>query len=100
MNSTTLRDMAEIDRQRLHRHQARDSSAPTPIRRRACRLLDDDQAGLLLEVMKDLLYQAYVRKGRLQQAMVVRRFFSDQAERPPAAAEHGSRSPERSTDPG
>jgi hypothetical protein len=43
--------------------------------------LEDDQAGLLLEVMKDLLYQAYVRKGRLQQAMVVRRFFSDQAER-------------------
>jgi len=43
--------------------------------------LEDDQAGLLLEVTKDLLYQAYVRKGRLQQAMVVRRFFSDQAER-------------------
>ncbi len=44
-------------------------------------LLDDDQSGLLLEVMKDLLYQSYVRKGRLQQAMVVRRFFSDEAER-------------------
>ncbi len=43
--------------------------------------LDDDQSGLLLEVMKDLLYQSYVRKGRLQQAMVVRRFFSDEAER-------------------
>ncbi len=25
--------------------------------------------------MKDLLYQAYVRKGRLQQAMMVRRYF-------------------------
>jgi len=46
--------------------------------------LDDDQAGLLLEVMKDLLYQSYVRKGRLQQAMVVRRFFSDQAAEHPA----------------
>ena len=44
-------------------------------------LLDDDQAGLLLEVVKDLLYQSYVRKGRLQQAMVVRRFFSGEAER-------------------
>ena len=43
--------------------------------------LDDDQAALLLEVMKDLLYQAYVRKGRLQQAMVVRRFFSEEAAR-------------------
>ena len=29
--------------------------------------------------MKDLLYQTYVRKGRLQQAMVVRRFFSDES---------------------
>src|SRR5665213_470633 len=36
-------------------------------------LLDDDQAGLLLAVIKDLLYQSYIRKARLQQAMVVRR---------------------------
>jgi hypothetical protein len=28
--------------------------------------------------MKDLLYQAYVRKGRLQQAMMVRRFFIEE----------------------
>ncbi|HEX4023424.1 MAG TPA: hypothetical protein VHX52_01775 [Steroidobacteraceae bacterium] len=51
--------------------------------------LDDDQSGLLLEVMKDLLHQSYVRKGRLQQAMLVRRFFSDQGEQTtagPAAA--------------
>jgi hypothetical protein len=33
------------------------------------------QASVLLEVMKDFLYQAYVRKGRLQHAMKVRRFF-------------------------
>jgi len=37
--------------------------------------LDPYQAGLLLEVMKDLLHQAYVRKGRFQQAMMVRRYF-------------------------
>jgi hypothetical protein len=30
-------------------------------------------------VMKDLLYQTYVRKGRLQQAMMVRRFFSEES---------------------
>jgi hypothetical protein len=42
-------------------------------------LLDDQQAGVLLEVMKDLLYQLYVRKGRLQQAMMVRRFFSEES---------------------
>ena len=45
---------------------------------RAIPTLDDYQAGVLLEVMKDLLYQAYVRKGRLQQAMMVRRFFIDE----------------------
>jgi len=42
-------------------------------------LIDDRQAGVLLEVVKDLLYQAYVRKGRLQQAMMVRRFFSEES---------------------
>jgi len=34
---------------------------------------------VLLEVIKDLLYQAYVRRGRLQQAMMVRRYFADDA---------------------
>jgi hypothetical protein len=43
--------------------------------RGAVPLLDPYQAGVLLEVMKDLLHQAYVRKGRLQQAMMVRRYF-------------------------
>jgi hypothetical protein len=37
------------------------------------------QAAVLLEVMKDFLYQAYVRKGRLQHAMKVRKFFVDEA---------------------
>jgi hypothetical protein len=37
------------------------------------------QAAVLLEVMKDFLYQAYIRKGRLQQAMKVRRFFVQEA---------------------
>jgi len=37
------------------------------------------QAAVLLEVMKDFLYQAYVRKGRLQQAMKVRKFFVEEA---------------------
>ena len=40
-------------------------------------VIDAFQAGVLLEVLKDLLYQAYVRRGRLQQAMMVRRYFSD-----------------------
>lgn len=43
-------------------------------------LLDSYEAGVLLEAMKDLMHQAYVRKGRLQQAMTVRRFFLDAAD--------------------
>jgi len=79
-----LRDMAQVDAasftllKRVIFGSDADPNGALPI-------LEDDQAGLLLEVMKDLLYQAYVRKGRLQQAMVVRRFFSDQAERGAAA---------------
>ena len=41
-------------------------------------LLDGYEAGILLEVVKDLLYEAYVRKGKLQQAMMVRRFFLEE----------------------
>jgi hypothetical protein len=40
--------------------------------------VDAYQAAVLLEVMKDFLYQAYVRKGRLQHAMKVRRFFAEE----------------------
>jgi DNA-directed RNA polymerase subunit RPC12/RpoP len=39
--------------------------------------VDSFHAGVLLEVLKDLLYQAYVRRGRLQQAMMVRRYFAE-----------------------
>lgn len=54
--------------------------------------LDDRQAGMLVEIVKDLLYQAYVRKGRLQQAMMVRRFFADESVRdlaPPKTNQSG-----------
>ena len=42
-------------------------------------VIDTYQAAVLLEVMKDFLYQAYIRKGRLQHAMKVRRFFVQEA---------------------
>lgn len=48
-----------------------DAGSPLP-------LLDGYEAGILLEVAKDLVYEAYVRKGKLQQAMMVRRFFLDE----------------------
>ena len=35
--------------------------------------IDEFQAALLLEVVKDLLYESYVRRARLRQAIVVRR---------------------------
>lgn len=40
--------------------------------------LSPPQAGMLLEIMKDLLYQCYVRRGKLQQAMRMRRFFAEE----------------------
>jgi len=41
-------------------------------------LLDGYEAGIMLEVVKDLIYEGYVRKGKLQQAIMVRRFFLDE----------------------
>ena len=43
-------------------------------------LLDRIQAGILLEVMKDMLYQLYVRRGKLTRAIKVRQFFVQEAE--------------------
>lgn len=41
--------------------------------------VDRRQAAALLETMKDLLTQTYVRPAKLRQALKVRRFFADQA---------------------
>lgn len=41
-------------------------------------LLEASLAGMLVELIKDLFYQTYVRSGRLRQALKVRRFFSDE----------------------
>ncbi len=41
-------------------------------------VLDGHNAAIVLEVMKDLLYEVYVRKGRLQQALMMRRYFADE----------------------
>ncbi|MGC3980671.1 MAG: hypothetical protein QM808_05375 [Steroidobacteraceae bacterium] len=40
--------------------------------------LNTRQAGMLLEIMKDLLYQCYIRRGKLQQAMRMRRFLAEE----------------------
>jgi DNA-directed RNA polymerase subunit RPC12/RpoP len=38
-------------------------------------LLNRSQAGILLEVLKDMFYQCFVRRGKLTRAIKVRRFF-------------------------
>ena len=38
-------------------------------------LLNHSQAGILLEVLKDMFYQCFVRRGKLTRAIKVRRFF-------------------------
>ena len=43
-------------------------------------LLTRAQAGILLEVLKDMFYQCFVRHGKLTRALKVRRFFVSEAE--------------------
>ncbi|MFQ5548246.1 MAG: hypothetical protein ACE5FV_08145 [Woeseia sp.] len=38
-------------------------------------LLNRAQAGVLLEILKDMFYQCFVRRGKLTRALKVRRFF-------------------------
>lgn len=42
-------------------------------------LLNRAQAGILLEVLKDMLYQCFVRRAKLTRALKVRRFFVQEA---------------------
>src|SRR6201996_1000064 len=41
-------------------------------------LIDGYEAGIVLEVLKDILYETYVRRGKLRKAILVRRFFLDE----------------------
>jgi hypothetical protein len=41
-------------------------------------LLNRSQAGILLEVLKDMFYQCFVRRGKLTSALKVRRFFVEE----------------------
>ena len=54
--------------------------------------INAESAGVLLEVMRDLLYQTFVRKARLLQAMTFRKFVA------PPAAEPRRQSEANSTD--
>ena len=41
-------------------------------------LLNRAQAGMLLEVLKDIFYQCFVRRGKLTRALKVRQFFVEE----------------------
>lgn len=41
-------------------------------------ILDRSEAGILLEILKDLFYQCFVRRGKLTRAIKVRRFFVEE----------------------
>lgn len=41
-------------------------------------LLNHAQAGIMLEIMKDMFYQCFVRRGKLTRALKVRRIFVDE----------------------
>lgn len=74
----TIREMAELEPETFTKVKAvifggAGDPRPNPP------LLDSYEAGIVLEAMKDLLYEAYVRKGKLQQAMMVRRFFVEES---------------------
>ena len=64
------RDMANIDESTFVLSKNIVFDTDTKIR-----LIRATEAAVLMELMKDLLYQAYVRKGKLQQAVMMRQFF-------------------------
>lgn len=72
-----VRTMAEIDTETFLATRNVIFGAPTDARSSPPRL-DATTASVVLEVMKDLLYEAYIRKGRLQQALMVRRYFAEE----------------------
>jgi hypothetical protein len=74
---TEARDMAEIDAETFNvvkKVLFGNDTDPWP----SMPELTAFEAGVLVELAKDMLYQAYVRKGKLQQAMMVRRFFAEE----------------------
>ncbi len=69
---TEVRDLADIDEEtfRMIEKVMFDSDTDRPPNIPA---INEETAGIMLEVMKDILYESYVRKGKLQEAMTLRR---------------------------
>lgn len=69
---TEVRDLADIDEDTFRMIEKvlfdNDTERPPNIP-----TIESETAGVMLEVMKDILYESYVRKGKLQEAMTLRR---------------------------
>ncbi len=80
-----IRSLAELDDQSFAALRAvlfGSDADPWPHQPR----LDAERAGILLEVMRDLLYQTFVRKARLRQAISFRKYVAPRAEAAPSEA--------------
>lgn len=83
-----IRDLAEIDDDTFEivRRVLFDSEDG----RESMPFVNSSQAGVLLEFMRDILYQSYVRKGKLQQAMMMRRYLTEEPAVAPESRENRS----------
>ena len=72
-----IRELAEVDNE--HFSVVRRVLFDTDGNRDSIPVLKPDEASTLIEFMRDVLYQCYVRKGKLQQAMMMRGFQAQSA---------------------
>jgi hypothetical protein len=82
-----IRDMAEVEGPTFN--VVRRVLFDTDASREGMPLVTPIEAGVLMEFMRDILYESYVRKGRLQQAMMMRRYVAEQTEPPVQNGSHG-----------
>jgi hypothetical protein len=82
-----IRDMAEVEGATFN--VVRRVLFDTDASREGMPLVTPVEAGVLMEFMRDILYECYVRKGRLQQAMMMRRYVAEQVEPPRQNGSHG-----------
>ena len=73
-----IRDLAEVEATTFN--TVRRVLFDTDAAREGMPLISAIEAGVLMEFMRDILHESYVRKGRLQQAMMMRRYVAEQAD--------------------
>jgi hypothetical protein len=82
-----IRELAEVEHATFN--VVRRVLFDTDASREGMPLITAIEAGVLMEFMRDILYESYVRKGRLQQAMMMRRYVAEQLEPPRSNGSHG-----------